>query len=414
MKTNGTRIILVTVFLYLLLVVFTFSTFAQSPPDYSFTSSSLVSGTDRQVGAKYRFNNVKAGVDAFLTITSISSGVTLSNIDGSSGYPEALQPDITVAADTRGYVEMTIDFLVAGTNTPMVQLEVPATCIDVDGTSTIHEFDEIKMMNGYYMYDFLSTELKITTVPGWVLGENIGGVDYPARDTIARSVMFTAVVGSTSQMVIRVGADNAGGSSQTRLRSVYFKKFTYANAFLASNALLAFRGTESNRKVSLNWDLRSEHMIKTITVEKSNNAKDFRSIGEYWLTEAVAQNGFRMTDNELLTSASYYRLRMVAANGQVQYSNVLSFRSAASGNGLRVYPTMVQEQTTLTVTANETAPAVVAVIDLNGRTVMSKNVNLTAGASTLTVDGFSRLTAGTYVIMVKQGTDLYQQKIIKN
>lgn len=353
-------------------------------------------------------------MDAFLTITSISSGVTVSNIDGSSGYPEALQPDITVAADTRGYVEMTIDFLVAGTNTPMVQLEVPATCIDVDGNSSIREFDEIKMVNGYYMYDLLNTELRVTTVPGWVLGENSGGIDYPARDTMARSVMFTAVVGSTSQIVIRVGADNFGSGSQTRLRSVYFKKFTYANAFLASNALLAFRGTENNRKVSLNWDLQSEHMIKTITVEKSNNAKDFRSIGEYWLTEAVAQNGFRMTDNELLTSASYYRLRMVAANGQVQYSNVLCFRSAASGNGLRVYPTMVQEQTTLTVTANETAPAVVAVVDLNGRTVMSKNVNLTAGASTLTVDGFSRLTAGTYVIMVKQGTALYQQKIIKN
>ena len=67
--------------------MFSFSSFAQ--PDYDFSSGSLISGTDRQIGAQYRYTNVKPGVDAIVTITNISAGVKVSAIDAGSGYNEA-------------------------------------------------------------------------------------------------------------------------------------------------------------------------------------------------------------------------------------------------------------------------------------------------------------------------------------
>lgn len=412
MKTNGTRIILVTVFLYLLLVVFTFSSVAQ--PDYNFGTFSSVTGTPNSVGAVYRYDKVKTGVDALVTITAISSGITLTDIDGSSGYPEALQPDIKINKNTSGYVELKIDFLIAGTNTPMIQSEVPTTCIDIDGASGVNEFDQIRMAGAYTMYDITSSEISVNYSPGWVLVTNIGNIDYPGRDTTAKQVMFTVVHGTTSSVILRVGATNNSSASTNRLRSVYFKKFVYTNAHLATNGLLAFRGTENNQKVTLNWDIRKDAAFSAITVEKSSNAKDFHPISEFWLTESIAQNGFRYSDNETIGQGAYYRLKLVAQNGQIQYSNILAFRNTAANSGLRVYPTLVKDQTTVTVTAAQANAAQLALVELNGRVVISKAIQLNEGTGTYNLDGLDRLNAGTYAVIVKQqGGAVLQQKLVK-
>ncbi|MBL7757779.1 MAG: hypothetical protein JNL59_10300, partial [Chitinophagaceae bacterium] len=94
MKSNSTLVALKTrvpVIAIFLLVAMT--AFAQAPI-YRFQSPSLISGSDRNVGAKYRFSNVTTGVDALVTILSMSSGISLQNIDRTTdGYAEAFQPE---------------------------------------------------------------------------------------------------------------------------------------------------------------------------------------------------------------------------------------------------------------------------------------------------------------------------------
>src|SRR5688572_9374876 len=101
MKTTVTPIrvkSLVTV-LFLLL-----SLTGYAQPDYVFRNGTLISGTDRQEGAKYRFRNIKPGTDGIITITEIEK-ITLDNIDGGSGFDEAFQPIINVPRRTNGYAE---------------------------------------------------------------------------------------------------------------------------------------------------------------------------------------------------------------------------------------------------------------------------------------------------------------------
>ena len=165
MKTNGTQIDLSKSIL-LILFILTISLKAFCQPDYDFRNSTLVSGTDRQIGAVYLFKNVKTGVDATVTILDITGGVTLNTIDGGSGYVEALQPVLQVAPNSSSYVECRIDFLIANTNKPMVQTEVPATPIDVDGQNygdgVVKEFDILQLTNGYVDYDMLGGELNMS------------------------------------------------------------------------------------------------------------------------------------------------------------------------------------------------------------------------------------------------------------
>jgi hypothetical protein len=79
------------------------------------------------------------------------------------------------------------------------------------------------------------SELNITfTSANWVDGVNKTGIDYPGIDTTAKQVMFTVVNFSTSTLVVRTGADNtSGGTSQQRLRSLYFQKFSYPSSVLS-------------------------------------------------------------------------------------------------------------------------------------------------------------------------------------
>src|SRR5450755_2134121 len=230
----------------LLAIAVSISVAAFCQPDYDFRNSTLVSGTDLQVNAVYLFQNVKPGVDATVTITDMTGGIYLSSIDGPSGYVEALQPVLQVPANSSGYVELQIDFLVGGTNTPMIQTEIPATPIDVDGQvyadGEVNEFDILQLTNGYVDYDMLGGELNMNINSSWVTGINTRGIDYPGVDTTPRQVMFTTVNANLSSFIFRTGATSAASGLHQRLRSLYFKKFLYPNSFLPVSSLSYFKG----------------------------------------------------------------------------------------------------------------------------------------------------------------------------
>src|SRR5690348_13107669 len=94
MKTNGTRVLLISIVLQLALLVLSFT--VKATPDYDFSNGKLISGTDKQVGAVYRYTLVRPLVDAIVTITDITGGISITNIDGPSGFKEAFQPNIQI------------------------------------------------------------------------------------------------------------------------------------------------------------------------------------------------------------------------------------------------------------------------------------------------------------------------------
>src|SRR5438105_3600780 len=77
------------------LLLFFISVEGFSQPDYSFSGGTLTSGTALTVGANYLFTAVRPGVDAVLSITAMSPGIGLTELDGTSGYPATIQPTIT-------------------------------------------------------------------------------------------------------------------------------------------------------------------------------------------------------------------------------------------------------------------------------------------------------------------------------
>src|SRR5580704_13731990 len=148
MKQLNSKICKQVTLLTIMLTVSFFS-FAQSTvPHLSFRNPVLVSGTDKAVGAIYRFSNVTTGVDALLKINGTSSSdVVLNDLDiTSTGYDSAFQPLINLnnsdkiksGVKTDWYMEFQISFVAAGTSTATIVSAFNATIIDDDGNSVFH------------------------------------------------------------------------------------------------------------------------------------------------------------------------------------------------------------------------------------------------------------------------------------
>src|SRR6185369_3391055 len=214
MKTNGTRTIFYVGLFLLISLLITLSGLAQ--PDYDFRNPTLLtaSSTDRQIGAQYRYKNVRSGTDAIVTITDIRK-VTLSEFDGTSmgGYAEAFQPVVMCPAKTKGYVEFRFDFVKTGTNTPKVMPSIPVTAIDIDGyinpDEKVYEYDEFDLSLGYLIdYNLLSTSLTISLTGLKVQALNKNAVEHSGIDTVSRDVMFNMTYSNVSSITLRAGVDN--------------------------------------------------------------------------------------------------------------------------------------------------------------------------------------------------------------
>ncbi len=412
MKTNGTLTIFLKSILCILFINASISASAQ--PDYVFKNAVLQSGTDLQAGAVYRFSNVRPGTDALVTITDIFK-VGLNQLDGPSGFDEAFQPYIQCPAHTKGYVEFRFDFVKAGTATPKVMTEVPVTAIDIDGyefpDEKIYESDEFSTTSAYYVdYDLLGSSLNVTYSPGWVKANNVTAINYPGIDTVQKDVMISMVYANVSSITFRVGADNRSKTSQERLRSDYFKKFMFPSSMLATSSLVKFSGFSKNNSIELQWELASKNHISKVVIEKSVATNHFQSIGEQSVNFTI--NNYLYTDAGINDVVAYYRLKLVSENGSISYSKILAFHADDKKEPFKLYPSIINDNATVSISSDKNEQSSLRVVDLGGRIVYQKTLALHPGNNNVSVNDLGRIHQGTYVALVTSGNSTYSQKII--
>jgi len=423
-KTNGilSRLFRNTSLLALLLI----SGELIAQPDYDFSNYVQESGTGNaaapEKGDVYRYLNTRPGVDALVEVTDFQGGVTLNTFDASStGFVEAFQPFINCPAHSKGYVEFKITFVAAGTSNPIVMGEVPVTPIDVDGYpysgGMLYEYDELDLGPGAYVsYNTTGYEIQIGQYGDWFTGENIGGITYQNIDTMAQQAMFTVINSGISTLTLRVGADNQSDQNVVRYRSDYFKKFIFSSGLLPAYAdgLVSFKGVKKGNDVAMNWELTNLKQYRSIVVERSNNGGAFEAITEQ--TPSYNNTGRSMgnyTDHPTLKGTVLYRLKMVSNEGMALYSNILMFKMSGQTGDFKVFPTVVNDVTTLQLHSAAKQNIVVRMTDYNGRTVLSKQYTAQNGDNSISIDGMGRLARGNYIISVYADNEVHSQKMIK-
>ncbi len=388
---------------------------AQVAPIFSFSSYTLVSGTALTSGAVYRFTNVATGVDALVTISTISAGITLRNIDRTNdGYTEAFQPEYRINGNTNAYIDFHINFVTAGTSTTSPRPLVSATGLDIDGSpnsgNALKEFNRIDMGGGTYEYNTYNSELTVSQTGTAISGNNYTGTLFGALvDTAAKEVMFSVTNTNVGTMTYRVGSDNQNSSTSTRYASLYYKKFTYQHFPLAISGLISFEGVAANNKVKLSWELAADKYSKVV-LEKSNTSSNFTQVYEAG-SGAFARSGY--TDTDVQGGQVFYRLKAINLSGRTEYSSIISVKISGTANQeMKVYPSLIQSGTTVAVDLIEKTEGVVLVADLSGRILKQQKVNLQAGSNSIAVDGFDNFAKGNYIVALRTPSVSYSKKVV--
>lgn len=412
MKSNGTRTFVQRAILFVLLSLYFLIVFSQ--PDYSFKNADLQSGINLQIGAIYRFPNVKSGVDAIVTIKSMTGGITLNKIDeNTTGFDEAFQPYINVASNSNGYVEFQVDFVNAGTGTLQSQGMVAATCISVDGVQygngILYEMDQIQNLTGGYSdFNMTGSNLQVLNLPGWVTIKNTSGVNYPGIDTVAKDLMATVVNQNISSFDIRIGAINTSSTkSELRYGSVYFKRFSYPQFRLLPNrTLLSFSCAEKQNGAELKGTLSGSHTYDKVIIERGSTSSYLVQIGELSITNGgTGLFTFSFFDNSPNSGINYYRIRLINSPQHImEISNVLMVKMNNNDKGLLLYNTIVQGSSpVLTIKTGKNEEATLQVTDIGGRMLYKNKVQLYAGANNIYLDSFKPMQGYGVAVIETQG-----------
>ncbi len=388
-------------------------------PDYIFINPVHLSGTDLQIGASYRFPDVKPGIDGIITITDMTGGISLSELDGASGFDEAFQPYINCAGNQKGYVEFQLDFVIGGTFTPAMMTEVPLTAIDIDGyrfgDGDLYEFDQFEKSTSFTeQYDLIGGSLNISDLGSWTEAQNRSAITYPGIDTIQRDVMYSAIHDNVFSVKFRVGGDNRSATSMLRLRSVYFKKFTYTTLLLPINGLISFNCLVQQNTVQLNWELNANSLYQKITVEKSNSGKGFVSVAELTVSNSGFNQKMTYRDPVNIQGNTFYRLKTTDQQGKVCYSQVIVMKfNAQAVSGFRVYPNIISSGASINLTASHKEQASLMIVDFNGRVLKQQQFQVQTGANSLSISGMEAWATGQYVVVLQVGGEKYAQQIMK-
>ncbi|WP_207515824.1 T9SS type A sorting domain-containing protein [Longitalea luteola] len=291
----------------------------------------------------------------------------------------------------------------------------------------------------YYTNDNTGIE-KYSLVSGsWVLNGNVGASvdDYRA---------FTAILsGNTVTLyATRRGANNTTikGGQLVRLTdaSGYNGVFSatpvaLANAITNQTAfrgvapapvlnvlpvkLLGFTAGKVNNDVRLNWSATEAVRFSHFEVERSMDGMTFSAIGKVeWQLSAIGNATFNFTDPGILQAAPnnmlYYRLRMVDADGKVDYSKIV--RVATDHNPLsliNVYPTPFVNEIFVKTAMITTGKVDLSLADLSGRVLTSKNTFVPSGENVISVPLPAELPKGIYLLRVRINDQVTTVKLFK-
>jgi hypothetical protein len=172
--------------------------------------------------------------------------------------------------------------------------------------------------------------------------------------------------------------------------------------------LVAFDAKRLANNTLVTWATADETNSAGFEVQVSTDGKTYRKlafVASYSATSNQYQT-YSYTDIEAGKSGlRYYRLRQVDVDGTSAYSpvKVVSFATLAAGTtSVNIYPnpSASSDQTTLVVQSSVAGAGRIQVLDMTGRSIVSRDITTVAGVTELAVPVGSDLNAGIYLVKV--------------
>jgi len=219
-------------------------------------------------------------------------------------------------------------------------------------------------------------------------------------------VYHMAQSGYTNTNLVQTSNSNNHVVATTGLQSIIISKLTATNTgTVLPLQLLSFTALKKGQSTYINWETSNEISIDHFEVEKSTDATSFQSI----FTTPAGRNDYHTVDDEPLKGWTYYRLKIVNENGEIDFSNVAGIYFDAWGPTFALYPNPMGEQLLISIYATEAKELAFSLLTLDGKVAKSGILKIKEGENSFSVD-CSNLPAGNYYFRT---TDGFTGKIVK-
>jgi len=171
-------------------------------------------------------------------------------------------------------------------------------------------------------------------------------------------------------------------------------------ALLARNILSFNAGLTSRKSVDLNWQLNTPPTLVRTVIERSRNSTRWDS-----LSAVNPGNGavvsYTSSDENPYEGVSYYRLKLVFADGSVIYSDVRSVTLGGIENGLQINLNPANQYTTLKINSSIVTVATIDLTDNTGRLLLRRSAPVNAGENFVRLSDLGKYSAGIYYVHVQ-------------
>jgi hypothetical protein len=192
-------------------------------------------------------------------------------------------------------------------------------------------------------------------------------------------------------------------------------QFTISSSVIfLSTKLVSFDGAKAGANNVLTWAVQEEKQVDRYVLERSENGVDFTTLSE---TTAL-NNGnpmmfYKYTDLLPGVGLKYYRLKSLAMNGGVEYSNVVVLsRGEDSWGGVAIYPNPTKGTFYIEFDANIETMLTYKIQDIVGQTVKEGVLETDLGLNKIELD-LEDFPAATYVVALTLNGQRVQRKLIK-
>lgn len=168
--------------------------------------------------------------------------------------------------------------------------------------------------------------------------------------------------------------------------------------------LLSFNANCAGDNVTLNWATATEINNQEFIIHRSENLMQWEEI----VRVAGAGNSnqirnYAAIDDRPLDGVAYYRLTQRDYDGTTESFNPVSVncQSDGEGNSLSVYPNPATDNFKVSITVAEAITnATIEIIDINGKCIIQRNVNLEKGTTEFGFDA-QGIGFGSYIVCLK-------------
>jgi hypothetical protein len=160
--------------------------------------------------------------------------------------------------------------------------------------------------------------------------------------------------------------------------------------------------------VNLAWTTASELNSQKFGLEQSRDLENWMSVGEQPAAGSSSSDiQYTATDAQAFAGISYYRLIQTDNNGIEKIYGPISVSCSGSANSMTVYPNPAAGVFTVEINSAEQLPqANVQLIDLTGKLIANRFVNLVAGSNHVLFDE-KNLQRGTYLVRLVSERDQF-------